>query len=257
MCVSPVFCGYNIWRQSLESMEMARMLGVDHVNVYVEKAGRNLTRVLQYYVDQGFMSVFPWNDIPSNVHAHAQVGCMHDCLLRMRYVTKYVVFIDLDELIILRTNNTLREMVEHVLKQTKDADKVGAIMVRNSFFHHAPQEKINITDTYLQANLTRGLFTKARLYDLKSVLMQFRGKAWKPPQRCRTIADPLRVDTMAVHYPQTMFGNFKVIVVDPKIGLLHHYRYGWHNEDTVRDTTAHRLTPILVNRLEAVYKQLP
>ncbi|XP_025097728.1 uncharacterized protein LOC112566020 [Pomacea canaliculata] len=183
------------------------------------------------------------------------VGCMHDCLLRMRYVTKYVVFIDLDELIILRTNNTLREMVEHVMKQTKDADKVGAIMVRNSFFHHAPQE-INITDTYLQANLTGGLFTKARLYDLKSVLMQFRGKPWEPPQRCRTIADPLRVDTMAVHHPETMFGDFKVVVVDPKIGLLHHYRYGWYNEDTVRDTTAHRLTPILVKRLESVYKQL-
>ncbi|PVD28228.1 hypothetical protein C0Q70_10815 [Pomacea canaliculata] len=236
MCVSPVYGGYNIWRQSLESMEMARMLGVDHVNVYVEKAGPNLTRVLQHYVDQGFMSVLPWNGIPSNVHAHAQVGCMHDCLLRMRYVTKYVVFIDLDELIILRTNNTLREMVEHVLKQTKDADKVGAIMVRNSFFHHAPQEKINITDTYLQANLTGGLFTKARLYDLKSVLMQFRGKPWEPPQRCRTIADPLRVDTMAVHHPETMFGDFKVVVVDPKIGLLHHYRYGWHNEDTRSST---------------------
>ena len=70
-------------------MEMARLLGVDHVIAYVtNEFSSEGAIVLQHYVDTGYVTALPWILPPQPSHYYSQETANNDSMMRMRHIAR-------------------------------------------------------------------------------------------------------------------------------------------------------------------------
>jgi hypothetical protein len=62
------------------------------------------------------VDTWPKKNEPVEIHYFAQLAALNDCLYRNMYVSKYVVFQDLDEFIIPRKQLTWTDMLQNLPK---------------------------------------------------------------------------------------------------------------------------------------------
>ena len=112
VCLGPLF-DYQDENALIEFIEMHRILGVDKFAIYNQSIIANMLPVLQLYSQLKLIDMLPWT-LPIDVvdiHYHAQVMMMNDCLYRYMVRSKYIAFIDTDEMIIPREDYTWTELV--------------------------------------------------------------------------------------------------------------------------------------------------
>ncbi|KAK7480097.1 hypothetical protein BaRGS_00028657 [Batillaria attramentaria] len=111
-----------------------------------------------------------------------------------------------------------------------------------------------VTSTPL--NLTAQQEKDAHSFGLQSPLSVYRTKHIFPPKdRSKLIIDPLRVTMQGIHCPQYLVRGQEVKVVDPEVALLHHYR-SWRRQAKVKDTSAVRFAPRLIENVRKAWKEL-
>lgn len=99
----------------MEFVELNTILGVGHFTFYKNTIGPNVECILDHYKKDNLISILPWEiDLVSKkeIRTEGMFAALNDCLYRNMYTSKYVAFLDLDELIIPKQNNTLIELVK-------------------------------------------------------------------------------------------------------------------------------------------------
>ncbi|KAI4884533.1 hypothetical protein NFI96_005073 [Prochilodus magdalenae] len=123
VCISVMFDYSNVL-QFVQTMEMYRILGVQKVAVYRTSCNNDIQKVLDYYVEQGFVDVIPWtvnNSIrvsrswkkfvsPGDLEYYGQIVALTDCLYRYMYESRYIALHDLDELIMPSKEDNLKAL---------------------------------------------------------------------------------------------------------------------------------------------------
>ena len=94
--------------------ETNRALGAQKIIVYYQEDIDNINHIVQKYVDEGFVEVFGWysNFTSRFDNCFGQILLMAECQYRNMYTTKYMVFHDLDELIIPQQDPTWHGMMK-------------------------------------------------------------------------------------------------------------------------------------------------
>uniref|UniRef100_A0A8C5MXK0 Glycosyltransferase family 92 protein n=1 Tax=Leptobrachium leishanense TaxID=445787 RepID=A0A8C5MXK0_9ANUR len=115
VCISTMYGNYNNVLQTIQSLEMYKLLGAGRVTLYLNQCHQNLEKVLQYYVEEGILEVIPWPihkflrtsdqwlfylNNNSQVHYYGQTATLNDCLYRNMYRSKFVLLNDIDEIIL-------------------------------------------------------------------------------------------------------------------------------------------------------------
>lgn len=99
----------------LEFIEFYKILGVNHFTFYSDILNREDECLLRRYRNAGAVTMLPWH-INLMGWKEIWVGNMmashNDCLYRSMYKYSHVLFVDLDEFIIPRRHDTLRELIE-------------------------------------------------------------------------------------------------------------------------------------------------
>ncbi|KAK7480098.1 hypothetical protein BaRGS_00028658 [Batillaria attramentaria] len=139
LCLSPLHSNYSNWRQTVETLELVKMLGVDHVTAYVTNISADVKRVLTHYFKQGFTEVLTWRNPPQPVHNYGQMAAINDCMFRMRKVARMVVFTDLDEVIVPQRHSSYVAMLDHLRRHAKNPNGIAAFLFLNSFFYSEEQ----------------------------------------------------------------------------------------------------------------------
>lgn len=137
VCLSPLF-NTGQAKEVVEWVELNRILGADKFVVYDHSSAVNV-QVLKYYSEVGIIDVVKWRpemrinethfkSIP--VYYRAQTASLNDCLYRSKSVSKFMVNVDLDEVIIPHQKHaiTWTDMIS-VLESNK-----AAYIFRSTYF---------------------------------------------------------------------------------------------------------------------------
>ena len=146
VCISPLNFNYSNREQMVETLELNLMFGADRIVIYNYSSSPVIDPIIRTYVREGLLDIIPWRvpvqvdawppdpraQVPE-IHYFAQLAMLNECLYRYMYRTRYIVFTDLDEIIVPRSpgSRTWSDMLTNLPK----SPKFGAYVVRNVFFH--------------------------------------------------------------------------------------------------------------------------
>ena len=117
VCVQSPTYGSTSLHQIVDFIEMNRALGVEIVTLYVMEMEEETWQFLQdHYVKQGQLQLLRWKKVKKWVPLHyfGQPLLMQDCLYRNMHRVKYLVLIDLDELLLPKRYKNLLELVNSI-----------------------------------------------------------------------------------------------------------------------------------------------
>lgn len=225
VCVTPLNFNYSKAYELVEMIELNRILGAEHFVFYNYSTNSNVNHVLEYYKKMGIVEVLEWNlpmkvdtwpkkkNEPVEIHYFAQLAALNDCLYRNMYVSKYIVFQDLDEFIIPRKQLTWIEMLQNLPKGR------AAYMFRCTFFRKEwPDTETNFSGK-----------NSAKQYKMNTLLKQSReSKILGRSHRAKYIVDPTKIDTVGIHNIWRFRSGNSAHFVDPEFARMHHYR-NWLN----------------------------
>ena len=119
VCVPPLHSHYSDVDQLTEMVEAHRMFGASRFIFYNYSTEASVGRYLRYYVNKGSAEVVPWplGDIPvhpSDIHYFGQLAAINDCLYRSLQRSRFITFLDLDEVLVPRAASSLVELISSI-----------------------------------------------------------------------------------------------------------------------------------------------
>ena len=218
-----------------EWMEANVLFGAEHVLIHNFSMPHHLDPYVDFYKRIGILTVQPWHLVMNytETHCHLQLTMMHNCLYRFKTNAHYVVFIDLDELIVPRSpgDRTWSDMMRRL--KCADPDVYGA---RQLLFN---RELSRIDNSNLMTQEVRMRNAKPTRYGKHS----------------KYIADMRLVRALAIHFPLKRFTK-NTCVLPLRIGALHHYRSGRSSPHTVFDDTMLKYRDELRSRIKHTKRQI-
>lgn len=100
----------------MEFVELYYLLGARHFTFYDYSVSPKVQCVLDRYKDDKLISVLPWElNLVSNeeIKTEGSHAAFNDCLYRNMYTSRYIAFVDIDEMIVPKQNVTLIQLIEY------------------------------------------------------------------------------------------------------------------------------------------------
>lgn len=229
ICVKPLFYEENISRDLIEWIETNRILGANKFVFYIYHVHPKVLKVLEHYATIGVADLIPWRlpgDLPNTIvelrgflskstwqKRRSEILPYNDCFYKNMYGYKFVIPIDLDEIIVPVLHNSWAEVMEYVNKEDPMAMKrYGSFSVRNAYFFRDINETAYDPEADPPLNIAK--------YQMRSANFSSIGFAVK------SIVNSEVASTIFNHYPLTsLFPNQKVNThFSPDLVQMNHYR---------------------------------
>lgn len=245
VCVSPLNRRYNRVNELVQTVEFNRLFGADYFVFYNFSTGPNIDKVLNQYAKEGLVQIVQWH-IPLEmdtwpqineveIHYFGQLAALNDCLYRNMHSSKFLVFSDMDELIVPRKHKYWSAMLD-ALPET------SVYHFRCSFFRRDwPESSDNFTYRSTAKRLKLDyLFT----LDRESAILPIYS-------RSKFILEPGKVEIVGIHNIWAVrSGAQREHIVDPMVGLLHHYRKLEQSANQTHDPAILDFAKDLVDRVK-------
>ncbi|XP_033761324.1 beta-1,4-galactosyltransferase galt-1-like [Pecten maximus] len=243
ICVPPLFGDVDILRLT-EFIELSRILGAQHFVFYPKFISSEVSTLLDYYRRLGLATVMVWNlTAPVNaIWYHGQSASVWDCLYRTMFTFKHVAFLDFDEFIVPRNQNTIPDFLSYLHEeQGVDDETISAYKFKSAFF----DSKFN-SDDVVELSELRQLTTlnnTVRTRKFSNI-------------RTKLIVNPVNVFELGIHHvSKPNEEHYQCHNVSPKLAFIHHYRhcksdYGMNCKLTVKDTSVTTYKTSLVRRVK-------
>lgn len=137
VCVKDMSFQNDISVRLVEWFELLKLLGAEKIDLYVGYIPNTVRRVLEYYSEQGIASV---RDAPRPPAAglwqrrRDHLLAYNDCLYRNLRSSKYIVPLDIDEMIVPRNVLTWSQLLEDLQPLENEAPGAASLAVSNAFF---------------------------------------------------------------------------------------------------------------------------
>jgi Glycosyltransferase family 92 len=94
-----------------EWIEYYRLLGVDHFYLYNHSSADNYMEILRPYINDGIVELTEWLRPTDHIWEQYQLDAYNDCLAHCKNQTNWLAIIDIDEYIVPRYTNSLKEFL--------------------------------------------------------------------------------------------------------------------------------------------------
>ena len=245
VCVPALHSYYKNTHAIISFVEMSRILGAQRFIIYDYSITPEVKLVLDGYANENLVEIVQWDVPVKDIHYFGQNVIINDCLYKNLHVSRYLVYSDLDEIILPRKHTNWMGLIDSILN--KDPN-VGSFVFRNTFFGTNGNWFVD-TKGYNQAKT-------ARTYRVIPLLRVWRDKKIFPPfSRSKLIVIPERVRAVRIHLvDKSMYRNkSKVHVVLPEYGLLHHYRWVSGINEKVKDETIRKYSDQLLGNVKRTH----
>ena len=226
VCVSPLHSLHSKAHQIVEMVETSLVLGADHFFFYNLSIHWNVDAVLNHYASRGLVTVIQWplpamlredatnrTSEENNIHYHGQLAMLNDCLNRNKGASRYVVFQDLDELVVPKKQQSWTMLMASL------PSNASAYMLRSSYF---PLDWPSV-----KSGINKIANKIAKTYNAHAFLKVFREeRIFGRAVRSKYIVDPLRVEIVGIHNVWKFKRGGAPYYVPPEVALVHHYRAG-------------------------------
>ncbi|KAK2898750.1 hypothetical protein Q8A67_010168 [Cirrhinus molitorella] len=209
ICISNLFGDYNNVLQFAQTMEMYKLLGVQHVVVYKTSCGPDLEKLLKHYETEGILEIISWpidqflNPARGwNIKRHkgdiqyfGQLITLNECIYRNMYQSKYILLNDIDEIIMPYKHTNLPSLMEDLQPAHPN---IGVFLIENHIFPKTQFEE-------------SGKFKRAEWKNIPGInIMKHIYR--EPPQKknynpTKMIVNPRKVQQTSVHSTLKDFGG--------------------------------------------------
>lgn len=245
VCVTPLNFHFDNYDQLVEIIEVNRVFGAERFVLYNHTTGFNVDRYLSSYEADDIVSIIPWKipvevdvwppdpKVSPEIHYFGQMAALNDCLYRNLLRSRFIVFTDLDEVIVPRVDDTWLKMISRV---TDDWFKTsfelnnremfpGSYLVQNTFFR-LDWDDVPFTEGNVHGEQALKLMTLRKLKREKTVYLWY--------VRSKYIVWSKMTVTVAIHSVLEYIDDLKVnvVCVEREHALVHHYRV-WDGDDDV------------------------
>ncbi|WKY05177.1 hypothetical protein Q1695_005865 [Nippostrongylus brasiliensis] len=206
-CLSPLHGNGPKWLLFTEFVEHYKLIGVEHFYVYVKDIDEYSARVLNDYVKTGEIETtfLRTNDRPRGLYLYATI---QDCLHRSRHHSRYVIFGDLDEKIVLSGTETLSDYVTNIMT------------------HHTNVRSIRFRPRYVLQTRDLPHYYKGdeTLKDHLPTMVYHNTTPAQPELGAKCIVDPTAVMSMGIHKPILFFSNYTTFYPPVADASIRHIR---------------------------------
>ena len=253
ICVAPLIRNINDVEQLVEFIEINNLFGGQRFVFYKASCGSDYERYLAQYKLQGLVDdVIPWN-LPREtdpnrtiaIKYHGQYAVLTDCLYRNIYKTKYVAFLDIDEILVSRAPS-----VSSVLTFLKPNPDVCNYQFKHVLFRKSWPDDEEVSQDSAIAT-----------YQVHSLLKTKRDDhIWAFNKRSKYIAKADMLEIPGIHYAHScIHENWHPGIIKEDHGLLHHYRRMGSSKlfapakFFVRDYTLQRYRDDIIERIKRIH----
>ncbi|CAG9786756.1 unnamed protein product [Diatraea saccharalis] len=139
ICVKDMNFADDISQDLIEWIETNRILGVEMIDLYIDKIKEESENTLLRYRNQGYVRLY---NVPTKYkpdrslwqRRRDHIITYNDCLYRNIRESEFIIPLDLDEIVLPKTAKTLPELIKRLEKIGWDPLQDSAILVRNVFF---------------------------------------------------------------------------------------------------------------------------
>lgn len=218
-CLSPLHNQFNDVNYIIQWIEMNRLLGIEYFIIYVTNATQMLINVLEFYKAKNLAEIISWPITKAiklqDIDYNGQQAALNDCLYRNKPKSKYVITIDLDELIVPQKYEDFT--VQNMIGRLPTA---SSYMLKHLTFYKTKTGKHVGSDIYTSDDMLRA-------------------KDIQPPRiRSKVIVATKDVTSLAVHDTWILHKGL-TYMVPQEFGLLHHYK-----EDLLTDGLPQKDVPV-------------
>lgn len=139
ICVKDMAFDRDISQSLIEWIETNKILGVDLIDIYVDRLSKASENVLLHYRSEGYVRLFhvpikykPGRPLWQRRRDH--IITYNDCLYRNIRESEFVVPLDVDEIVLPKIAYTWPELVKRLTKRGWDSSRNSAILIQNVFF---------------------------------------------------------------------------------------------------------------------------
>ncbi|XP_032517724.2 uncharacterized protein LOC116770381 [Danaus plexippus] len=139
ICVKDVSFQKDISYDLIEWIETNRLLGVDIIDIYIDSLNETNEKVLLNYRSQGFVRLY---QVPIKYKSDRSLWqrrrdhiiTYNDCLYRNIIESKFIVPLDMDEILLPKISHTWPKLIKRLTYQGFNVKQHSAVIVRNVFF---------------------------------------------------------------------------------------------------------------------------
>ena len=221
----------------IQIIEMNRILGAEWFTFYLQSASQAVMRVLEDYSREGVVDVV-MSTIPNiSVHYYGQQVLIQDCGYRNMYKVRYMIYTDLDELIVPQKHQNWSQMITEI-----DRKSIGGFQVRH--VARSPEgfyNKLTVCNSSKEIEMPR--------------YMTFTEQSAPFPigKKSKFIIKPYTLAKVGIHSPGELLKGYYTYYVPSEIALLYHFRLPpryTHNNVKDMDYKLAKYFPDLIARIE-------
>ncbi|RUS83824.1 hypothetical protein EGW08_008405 [Elysia chlorotica] len=248
VCI-PAMYNYGDAAQLVEKLEMVRLLGAGRVVLYETSIGANVRSVLELYTrewSQGNETlevvVHSWKLPKISMHYLGQLATVDDCLYRYGWLSHYMVFNDMDEIMIPLRHENWSQLIAEREKSNPGSPAFMFLCSIMNKDHSSPAEGFEADAFFYGSSILS--YTQRDVY-----IFEYKNKG-------KLIVNPRKVQSLEVHHIYEANGTTDVIPEDQ--GLLYHYRWPLRPCDPeVQDNrVVNKFGQRLLARLKSVWSKL-
>ena len=204
----------------IQIIEMNRILGAEWFTFYIQSASQAVMRVLEDYSREGVVDVV-MSTIPNiSVHYYGQQVLIQDCGYRNMYKVRYMIYTDLDELIVPQKHQNWSQMIMEI-----DRKSIGGFQVRHvARSQEGSYDKLTVCNSSKEIEMPR--------------YMTFTGQSAPFPigRKSKFIIKPHTLAKVEIHSPGELLKGYSTYYVPSEIALLYHFRLPpRYTHDNVKD----------------------
>ncbi|CAO4376775.1 unnamed protein product [Caenorhabditis nigoni] len=210
MCVATIYGEEPKWLMFIEMIEHYKLQGVQHFYLHIHKALEYDLKVINDYVRTGEVEVHYLLERDKRADNHWHMVNIADCLIWSRGESKWTIFADLDERILMTEYpGTILDYVKKV-----EDPSIGSLRFRQQWV--------------LKTELMPERFeSKDKLIEWMPTHRWHNSSAVGPRgHTAKCIVDTSKVFIMFIHYVTEFFpgGDYVEVDVEPEQGIVRHYR---------------------------------
>ncbi|CAA96586.2 Glycosyltransferase family 92 protein [Caenorhabditis elegans] len=207
-CMSPIYGKEAKWLLLAEIIEHYKLQGMTHFYFYIFHIDEYSSAMLNDYVRTGEVEVTYLQERNDRELLHWQMVAFRDCTLRSRFESKWSLFSDIDErLLMTKYPGTILDY----LKEVNDP-KIAGVQYRQQW----------IMKTEFMPDKYEG---DKQIDEWSPTLRWHNSSVFGPPgHTVKCIIMPEKVFAMWTHRPTMIFPGFYVHELTPEEGIIRHYR---------------------------------
>jgi hypothetical protein len=234
VCLSgPVKSNYSNIPQFIEWIEANSMFGAEKFVIYLNSVADALYPHIKRYEQEGKLESYSWNLRMNEIKTCGQMALLTDCMYRNMYKSKYVVFLDLDEILVPKMFDTWQNVLEY-----SNCEEHASANFQNVFFklEWEPDTRKTVAK---ELNITSLMYSKRET------------KIWPHRARSKYLVQPELIAEPGVHSPHRYFGGGSECDVASEVAWVQHYRL-WGDPSTpwVEDKAMWRHAEALIHRVQ-------